>query len=159
MKKGQRKKGGGKNKKKRPNNKSSPNNCSLPTWRLEYGDKVECLYRDVWETGTVVNTIADPYEYKILLENSGEVIKTDHATRVRKSGSPPIQIEHPIGSRIECKLVRKSEGNNMWGLGEAWRLGEVVQTDKEWAKNESFPYTIKFDMTRRKSGISSVLMI
>ena len=146
MKKGQRNKGGGKNKKKRANNKKSSgnnNNGRPKLLRFKYGDRVECLHIDVWETGTVIEAIVDSYDNIQILLDNGETIQTDNATKIRKSDSPPLQmIEFPIGTRIECKLGLKSDGK-MWG--EEWRLGEVIEADKDWVENEGFPYTIKFD--------------
>ena len=140
MKKGQRK-GGGKNKKKRANIKSSANNNGRPKLNFKYGDRVDCLYRGEWETGTIIKALdIDPY-FLIMLEN-GELIQTDYADNIRKSDSPPLQIEYPAGSRIECKLRLQPDGK-IWG--EEWRLGAVIETDKDWAENEACPYAIKFD--------------
>lgn len=149
MKKGQRKKGGGgKSKKKR-----SANN-NRPKLRFSYGDRVECRVGS-WEVGTIVklwyNTeIAEENRwhdlvvpYQILLDNGGLVYAPeDEDYYIQKSVSPPIQIEHPRGCEIECMLGHRSSGT-MWG--DKWRRGVVIATDKEWAANRKFPYTIMFD--------------
>ncbi len=146
MRKGQRKKGGGGGK-----TKKKQANISRPKLRFSYGDRVECN----GQVGTIVKLWYDTdfadyliVPYQILLDDGDLVFAPeDDDYFIRKSDSPPFEIEHHEGCHIECMLAHRSEADRldtMWG-DKKWRRGTVVSTDKEWAANRWYPYTIKFD--------------
>ena len=106
------------------------------------GARVECRNRlvpclDDIERGTVVRHLHDGIHstYGVRLDSGGYRTCARQEYSIESSMSPPIAVDFPVGSQVECKF----EGETC-----EWESGMVMKCNKDWMKNGSPPYLIRF---------------
>ena len=105
------------------------------------GARVECRNRLVpcWgdcETGTVARLwTGGERAYGVWLDSGSYIMCTQCEYSIVPSASPPITPDFPVGSLVECKLEDAEF---------EWEPGVVVKCEKDWLRNGSPPYLIRF---------------